>query len=654
MSELKEKTLFADRYTLLKLIGTGGFAEVWKASDRLLDEEVVALKIFVEDLDQEKLKSVKREIRNLRMVTDPHVLKPGDIFIWEGTPYLKMDYCEGGDLYNQLQDRLEVTGKAFSEREVALVMQQISGALADVHRKKLVHLDVKPDNILVKQPGHYVLTDFGISVKTRSTVRRTLRLEQAEGQKETAYVTPDYAPPEVLHARPRPSHDIFSLGVTLYELAFGRPPYDETGLKALPNGMNIPGLPDPYSETFSAILQACMNREPRDRPRAFQLRKWATHFLEQEGDWGIQFRDEIDEKGHQKVTIEELGEPAKELPDPSDLRSIPFLQIRSVTPSACQQNHYRLNLSLTYDNLPPASQVEVVVEDQVVGKAAEPGRSGKGILVITDPIRCDRGGKVEARVAREPGIRDEKGYRLPEADQVPASATGSPGEASQGIRIPGGSAREIALGKNKTNKLPANRSLLKVGLAIAVLVMVTFAIVLGWPYLVSGPAEPANFQTSAYAYEGERDYYQVPAGEGKATYPNGVVYSGTFRKGLPEGEGVLVFPNGDAFEGRFEAGRMVEGTYRFAGGAASYQGDFEDGKPHGQQSTYVFSDGTRYEGAFENGKPQGEGSYFFPDNSIYLGQFRKGKPLGEGKYLKPNREIVKSGRYLNDRFLEDQ
>ena len=269
--------IFAGRYRLSRHLGTGGFAEVWKAEDMMAEGAEVAVKIFApgQGLDENGVKVFRKEFALTLPLNHPHLLKSLHFDVYQGSPYLIMPYCEDGSLMGKIVDEHN-----FSEKDLAGLLKQMSSGLAYLHRKGVSHQDIKPDNILILEPSHYVLADFGISSKTRRTIAKSMRAEQA--QRYSAF-TPAYAPPEKYTAKPSPAGDIFSLGVSLYELATLDVPFPDIGM-ALKEGAAIPDLPPSYSAGFNRVLKACMAHDPAARPNAPILQEWSESFL-RSGSW---------------------------------------------------------------------------------------------------------------------------------------------------------------------------------------------------------------------------------------------------------------------------------------------------------------------------------------------------------------------------------
>ncbi len=268
---LKPNILLNNRYELTERIGSGGFSVVWKATDTHRGSAQVAIKIFVPDkgMDTEGLSVFKDEYELTLTLNDGRLVKNTDFFIEDYSPCLVMPFMPNGSLYSKITKH-----GVLPEEEVAKVLYQIAGGLNYLHTqaRSVLHLDIKPDNILIDYSGDYRLADFGISSRTRSSL---LRASNQKGE-TLAYSTPERA----LSKKVGPFSDIFSLGITLYELCTGDVPWNAEGGKALVLGFPMPELPEEYSRRLNSIMQACLSLEPENRPTAAEIEHWAAGFLD--------------------------------------------------------------------------------------------------------------------------------------------------------------------------------------------------------------------------------------------------------------------------------------------------------------------------------------------------------------------------------------
>ena len=278
MAKFSTGDLFDNRYQLLKELGGGQDAEVWTAIDTLADELIV-LKIFVR-VGEKALDSFFADFKLLKNLSHENILKPFDIGKWESQPYQKIDFVKNGSIFKRVEDE-----KPFSEHEAAVFLAQVSSALDYLHQNDIVHCDVKPENVLLKDDDSYLLTDFGISQKMKNIFARATIGKDAD---TTMYgFSRAYAPPEISNkTNLKASRDIFSLGASLYELLTGELPFDRDGGRALLMGVTPPSLPETFSVELNTLIHKCLSKDPEERPTAQQLTSWANTYLKT-GAWDL-------------------------------------------------------------------------------------------------------------------------------------------------------------------------------------------------------------------------------------------------------------------------------------------------------------------------------------------------------------------------------
>lgn len=261
--QLTPDTLFHDRYRLIEMKGRGSFGEVWLARDEELEMEV-AVKIYIA-LDDRGVAEFKSEYKTTFGLNHPNLLHANHFDLFEKRPYLVMPYCpSSATTYIGTID----------EPTLWRFVRDVSSGLEYLHAMGIVHHDVKPDNILVDTEGNFLITDFGISKKMRSTLRRNSMRQVEEQLVGGSY---SYMGPEMFSKQPESvkASDIWALGATLYELCEGELPFFGQGGGMQLNGAAIPELHGNYSEDFKHVVQLCLAKDPWDRPLASQLREYA-------------------------------------------------------------------------------------------------------------------------------------------------------------------------------------------------------------------------------------------------------------------------------------------------------------------------------------------------------------------------------------------
>ena len=260
MEQLTENILFAGRYRLLEVKGRGSFGEVWRAMDEKLQSEV-AVKVYIA-LDPKGLEEFVSEYKVANTLSHPNLLHADYFDVWDNRPFIVMPYCP--------ESSASLVGK-MDEKTAWRFLCDVSGGLAYLHGKGIIHRDIKPDNILRDKEGRFLISDFGISTKMRSTLRRnSTRLMD---EKNDLAGTVGYMAPELFSSKPAAVNatDIWALGASLCELLTGEMPFMGQGGVMLLHGAEMPELEDKYSRDLQTMLEACMSKDTWERPTAEQL-----------------------------------------------------------------------------------------------------------------------------------------------------------------------------------------------------------------------------------------------------------------------------------------------------------------------------------------------------------------------------------------------
>ena len=265
--KFKAGDVFHDRYVLEKLIGVGGFADVWKATDNRT-KAVVALKIYT-NLDEDGINDLSDEYTRMQSLNHTNILKAEHFDSWGNIPYLVMKFCDGGSLDKKI-------GKMTTE-ELTDAVSQISCGLEYLHNSGIVHQDIKPANILIdKSSGKtiYVLSDFGISSKTKTRLSHSVNLKNQGTSMTEAYAPPEKFSSKKADRKPDRKGDIFSFGISIYELATGSMPFDDlsTGRQLLYEGAEV-DFSEIQDEKLRRITELCMQPDKDDRPTAVDIRE---------------------------------------------------------------------------------------------------------------------------------------------------------------------------------------------------------------------------------------------------------------------------------------------------------------------------------------------------------------------------------------------
>lgn len=277
--QLTADTLFANRYLLIKLLGRGGFSEVWLAKDSLTGLEV-AIKVYApgQGMDDDGLAVFGKEIANVYDMHHSNLLTPTHLDQWEGMPYLILPYCAKGSCFKYL-------GK-LTEEQIWHLIYDVASGLAYLHGKEIIHQDIKPDNILIDANDKYVITDFGISTKARSTLSKSVL--NASGAGSTAYMGPERFSRTPL---PVKASDMWSLGATVYEIIEGVTPFGEIGGGMQKSGAEIPEMQKDVSLELRSLVESMLAKETWDRPTAEKVMEYAKPHLNSTRDLIINIPD---------------------------------------------------------------------------------------------------------------------------------------------------------------------------------------------------------------------------------------------------------------------------------------------------------------------------------------------------------------------------
>ena len=273
----QEPTVFNDRYELHRQIARGGMADVFLARDLLLDRPV-AIKVLFDQFskDQQFVERFRREAQRAANLNHPNIVS---VFDWgeeSGTYFIVMEYVEG----RSLAEIIRTEGSIHPDK-VAEISSEVAAALSFAHRNGIVHRDVKPGNVLVAPNGHIKVADFGIA---RALANVQSELTQAGTVMGTAtYISPEQA--QGMEVDPR--SDLYSLGVMVYEMLSGHPPFTgETPVAVAyqhvqdsPVSLRVAGVS--VAESLEAVTMKLLAKNPVNRyPTAEDLRSDLRRYQE--------------------------------------------------------------------------------------------------------------------------------------------------------------------------------------------------------------------------------------------------------------------------------------------------------------------------------------------------------------------------------------
>lgn len=252
--------VFSERYELNHLIARGGMAEVYRAHDRLLDRPVALKVLFPElSIDRSFVERFRREAQAAANLSHHNIVP---VFDWgedTGTYFIVMEFIDG----RPLSSILKSAGPLSAER-TADIGSHVAAALGYAHKHGVVHRDVKPGNVLITDDGHVKVTDFGIA--------RAMNTEESLTQTGAVMGTATYFSPEQAEGLSVDARsDIYSLGVVLFEMVTGRPPFlgDSPVAVASKHVRDNPPAPRELNPqippTFEAIILKSMAKDPAHR-----------------------------------------------------------------------------------------------------------------------------------------------------------------------------------------------------------------------------------------------------------------------------------------------------------------------------------------------------------------------------------------------------
>jgi serine/threonine protein kinase len=250
------QTVLDGRYTLEAVVGRGGMAEVYRATDGVL-RRTVAVKLLrdvsASESDRHRFAA---EARTLAQLSHPALVTVLDAGSADERPYLVMELIDGPSL------AAATGGAPLGLAQAASIGAQVADALAHVHAAGIVHRDIKPGNILLGADGRAWLGDFGIARV----------LEDAGRHTATGLVigTASYLAPEQLRGGDvTAAADVYSLGLVLIEAVTGSPPYPGTGIEAAMARLSRPpGVPEGLPAQWQGLLRAMSAMDPAARPSA--------------------------------------------------------------------------------------------------------------------------------------------------------------------------------------------------------------------------------------------------------------------------------------------------------------------------------------------------------------------------------------------------
>ncbi|XP_040412526.1 serine/threonine-protein kinase Nek1 isoform X4 [Cygnus olor] len=246
-----------DKYIKVQKIGEGSFGKAILVKAKENSQQYVIKEINISKMSNKEREESRREVAVLANMKHPNIVLYRESFEENGCLYIVMDYCEGGDLFKKINAQ---KGILFSEDQILDWFVQICLALKHIHDRKILHRDIKSQNIFLTKDGTIQLGDFGIARVLNSTVELA----------RTCIGTPYYLSPEICQNRPyNNKSDIWALGCVLYEMCTLKHAFEAGNMKNLVLKIisgSFPPVSMHYSYDLRNLLSQLFKRNPKDRP----------------------------------------------------------------------------------------------------------------------------------------------------------------------------------------------------------------------------------------------------------------------------------------------------------------------------------------------------------------------------------------------------
>ena len=584
-------TLMQGKYRIVAVLGQGGFGITYKGEHTMLGTTVAIKEFFMKGACERDENSTHvttsqsnselasrfrtkflKEAKTLAALKHPNIIRVFDVFEDNGTAYYVMDYIEG----NNLSDIVEGKGR-LSEPLALKYIRQVANALNYLHQKKLLHLDVKPANILLdKNTGNAILIDFGVSKQYDQDGQQTSTTPPA--------ISKGYSPVEQYAQGSNvktfsPATDIYSLAATLYKLVTGNTPPESNLL--LNEDEQLPPYPSNVSEvTRNAIAECLQTRKKRPQSISEFLQ-----LLDSEPISNIDTPEEEDTilKSQYKKSQEVLTTPIKTKKDNLNTvfiigAVIVFVVIIGLLFNKCGGSSSNDSSDEDLDSVvyEPVDTTAVAWDDSTASYED----------IYTDDTDND-----VSYVSPKNQSNDE----ITKGSENYEGGSKFVGTFKNGVRLKGtftwadGDRFE---GDFKDGKMSN-----------------------GVYYYKTGNKFSGNFDSNE-----ERE-------NGTFYWPDGDRFEGDFKNGKIS-NGVYYYKTGDKFSGSFDSNeKRSYGVYYYTDGDR-YEGHFNsNGLKHGS-GTYYWKEGDKYEGSWENDKQNGYGVHYNADGSVWFkGQWNNGNPV---------------------------
>jgi len=251
-----------DRYKKVKTIGKGGFAKVYLVKDQHNRGSTACMKVIeIGGMSREEQAAAKIEVQILASLNHPNIIGYYDSFLHNNRINIVMEHAPNGDLHGKIQAQGAHT---FKEDRITSWLAQILAAIRHIHGQKMIHRDIKPQNVFLTANDEAKIGDFGIT-----------KVMAHQSMARTQIGTPFYISPEICQSKPYDAKsDIWALGCLAHELATLRPPFMADDLKAMMKRIcyaKAPPIASFYSQELRESIIEMMHKDQRKRPSARRL-----------------------------------------------------------------------------------------------------------------------------------------------------------------------------------------------------------------------------------------------------------------------------------------------------------------------------------------------------------------------------------------------
>lgn len=242
-------------YRLVHRVGEGGFAEVYMGEHIHLDRQA-AIKVLHTQLTQDDIEKFREEARTIARLEHPNIVPVLDFGVDNRTPYLVLSYAVNGSVRQRFPK-----GSRVPLATIVSYVKQVAAALQYAHDAKLIHRDVKPENMLLGKQQEILLSDFGIAVMAQSS-----RYQNPQDMAGTM----TYMAPEQIQGKARPASDQYSLGIVVYEWLTGQRPFHGSLTELIGQHISTPPpsilkiVPTLHSTVETVVMKA-LAKDPKDR-----------------------------------------------------------------------------------------------------------------------------------------------------------------------------------------------------------------------------------------------------------------------------------------------------------------------------------------------------------------------------------------------------